>query len=1530
MAHRPNSVPLAQLRLLRIWAHHRRNQRLLAGPLLLTFAIIFPVLHLSAQEPPPPRFPPPSTTTEQQRSIRFVQQRGIGRALPASRLVPAEALTRARAQHAALARAAAQTLLPAWQPVGPPQVSTSTFGLVTGRITSIAADPSDPTGNTVYLGSTGGGVWKSVNAAGTPATVSFTPLTDNLSAFSPAALTSLSIGAVSVQPGGTGVVLAGTGDPNDATDSWYGAGLLRSTDGGNTWALIRHAAQLASGLVPNFAGNAFAEFAWSTSSPNLVVAAVSQSEYSAVIGLSNKLNLLGLYYSLDAGTTWQLATIQDGATVIQSATAVIVAGNAATSIVWNPVRRRFYAAIRNHGYYESADGVTFTRLASQPGANLTTTLCPPNPGNVGSFSCPMFRGVLAVQPVTGDMFALSVDQNNLDQGLWQDVCNAASGGCTSGTVQFGTRISDVPLESTSGDGTIPEGAYNLALAAVPSQQDTLLFAGTTDIWRCSLANSCSWRNTTNTQTCASAKVFSAQHAIDATFGSGGLIYFGNDGGLWRTQDAVNQTSSPCSSDDASHFQNLNAGIGSLAEVEDFSQDPANASTWLAALGVLGTAAPAATGTAWNQVLNGEGNSVAIDPGNPQDWYATSEFGVGINACNQGTSCDTAGFGSVSIGESQVNNDVQLIPAPWILDPQDSSQLILGTCRVWRGPVTGAGWSTSSLLSSSLDGQTGSVCDGNAEIRSIAAAPIAPTASGTQPAEQLYVGMAGLLDGGGLVPGHVFTAAVTSSSTASTTSWMDIGNSPVTNDFSLDYQFNPGGFDISALYVDPHDATGQTVYATVQGYYAAPQFSEAMVYRSTDAGAHWTDISSHLPFGPANSIVVDPNDPRVVYLALDIGVYYTNDVSICGQPTQTCWNVYGTGLPNAPVTRLRTFNSGGTELLRAATYGRGIWQISLATAGVAQTTATVSPASLTFAGQPMQTISATQTVALTNTGSVALNVSISTTGDFHESDTCSGQLIPPNANCQIYVSFAPSQTGSLSGTLDIYGNFASGEFTVPLSGTGLAPASITLMPASLTWPATTVGSVSASQVVTVDNNGGSPAALQSETVTGDFSLTGNSCGASLAAQTSCSLTVIFRPTASGTRTGTLTVIDDAGTQTASLSGTAQTAPTDTLSTTSLAFPSQTVGTTSAAQQVTLTNSGDESLTQIAASLSSPFTLVNNCGGALQGHSSCALLVAFAPVTTGPATGLLTLQDQFGTQHVQLSGTGVAPPGLSATPASIAFGSIAVGSTSAAQLLTMTNNSGSAASGLTASVTTGFAMTSNNCPSTLGVGAACQIGITFSPTSTGPSTGTVTVTADNLPKAITVSLSGAGEDFSLGVTGSSAAVLTSGQTASFTLQLSGATGATGTVALTCKGAPQNATCSLNPTSLTLTGANSSSATLSISTGVQATTSATALPFTRLRLPLLAMFIPALWIGVRARRAHGLALMLLAFALLLPCGCSVSSGGGSGGSGSGSGGSGGGGGGGGGTPQYPTPPGTYTITVTGTMANITHTTMLTLTVQ
>ncbi len=238
------------------------------------------------------------------------------------------------------------------------------------------------------------------------------------------------------------------------------------------------------------------------------------------------------------------------------------------------------------------------------------------------------------------------------------------------------------------------------------------------------------------------------------------MYFGNDGGLWRTTDDVSQQQPTCSSDDAAHFQNLNNGIGSLAEIGSFSQHPQNQNVLMAAMGAFGTAAPQAGSSTWAQILGGEGDVNAIDPANPQNWYATSAAPVDIDLCTQGSACNKAAFGSPVIGGAQVGNDSYGLTgiAPWILDPQNTANLIVGTCRVWRGPAAnGAAWSGSNALSPMLDTVQNPYCDGNAQLRSLAASGSPADAPGT--GEKIYAGMAGSFDGGATVAGHVYSASI---------------------------------------------------------------------------------------------------------------------------------------------------------------------------------------------------------------------------------------------------------------------------------------------------------------------------------------------------------------------------------------------------------------------------------------------------------------------------------------------------------------------------------------------------------------------------------------------------------------------------------------------------------------------------------------------------------------------------------------------------------------------------------------------------
>ena len=120
-------------------------------------------------------------------------------------------------------------------------------------------------------------------------------------------------------------------------------------------------------------------------------------------------------------------------------------------------------------------------------------------------------------------------------------------------------------------------------------------------------------------------------------------------------------------------------------------------------------------------LDGYGSYVAIDPSNSQNWYAQSASGVAIDLCSNGSSCASAGFGAPVIGYPQVGSDAYAFsePAPFLLDPQSSANLILGTCHVWRGPADGDSWSDANLLGDLYPGE-GPECDGNAQIQSLAA------------------------------------------------------------------------------------------------------------------------------------------------------------------------------------------------------------------------------------------------------------------------------------------------------------------------------------------------------------------------------------------------------------------------------------------------------------------------------------------------------------------------------------------------------------------------------------------------------------------------------------------------------------------------------------------------------------------------------------------------------------------------------------------------------------------------------------------
>jgi hypothetical protein len=496
------------------------------------------------------------------------------------------------------------------------------------------------------------------------------------------------------------------------------------------------------------------------------------------------------------------------------------------------------------------------------------------------------------------------------------------------------------------------------------------------------------------------------------------------------------------------------------------------------------------------------------------------------------------------------------------------------------------------------------------------------------------------------------------------------------------------------------------------------------------------------------------------------------------------------------------------------------------------TVVLSATTLAFGNQAVNTTSSPQFLTVTNTGTAALNMASAIASGVFAVQT-NGCTVPvqattPASNCEIGVTFTPTSTGPNVDSLTLTDNAPDSPQIILLTGAGVLPPIASLSPASVTFlTPQAVGTTSASQTVTLTNNGSATLIIVGITASANFGET-NNCGASILAGGNCSIYVTFTPPAVGNLYGTLTVADNnaasASTQVIPLEGTGLGAPAVSLSASSLNFGSQIVNSTSAVQTVTVTNSGTATLSLGSITATAPFAQTNTCGSSVAAGAICTISVTFTPTTGGSAVGSVTLMDNAtnSPQTISLTGTGVTAPIADLSPASLTFPPppLAVGTTSASQTVTLTNN-GSATLiivGITASANFGE---TNNCGASVPVGGNCSISVTFTPTAVGNLYGTLSVTDNNngAPASTqVVPLAGTG----LGAP----AVSLSASTLSFGSQAVNTTSAVQTVTVTNSG---TATLSLGSITATAPFAQTNTCGSSVATGGICTISVTFTPTT-----------------------------------------------------------------------------------------------------
>src|SRR5208282_4034826 len=736
-------------------------------------------------------------------------------------------------------------------------------------------------------------LWKSTNAGSlnsNPASVTWQALIDDQP--------TLAVGAIALQPGNSNVILVGTGETNSSGDSYYGLGILRSTDGGLTWPLQVQSA--ASGQ--SFLGIGFSKIAFgSTANPAIIpVVATTAGDNGLYLGLEEDGNSTarGLYDSQDGGVTWNRVTLTDGAIP-----------SSATAVIYEPLQGAsgtFYAFIRRHGLYSSTDGQTFTRLAAQPTAGLASANCP---AGSNATSCLIYRGEFAVVPGRNEMYVWVVDvqpdENGNPAPVDEGIYRSTNGGANWTQIPDNgiTNCGDTAFGPNNSGCGVEQGWYNLALAAIPNAAGTDVYAGAVNLYKCTLMSGSSactqgdWINLTHVYGCnpgplgAPAHVHPDQHGI-AFMVAGGKTpgYFAHDGGISRTLDGyAGLNTGSCAG--TNQFDSLSQNLGSMTEFVSFSIHPTSPDVLLG--GTQDNGSPKTSGatgnSTWQNALGGDGGFTAINPQNPDEWFAANPY-VTIVKCELGTACNDAGFFEV-VSSASLGGDQGAFYTPYILDPQNSGELLVGTCRVWRISTSG---SAPLQLSNDFDTLGTGACTG-AEINLVNALAAGGPKDANNNSTVVYAVTNGYGPLSGLPGGEVWVTT-----NAGVTLMTNVTQNATQN-------VNPNGYAISSVAMDSSDATGNTAYVGIMGF-STPGFPTSHVWKTATAGTSWTDwTGTGLPDAPVNALLVD-SQAGVVYAGTDVGVFVSST-------TTASWTEVGpaTGsgvsgfLPDAPVTALQLFN-----------------------------------------------------------------------------------------------------------------------------------------------------------------------------------------------------------------------------------------------------------------------------------------------------------------------------------------------------------------------------------------------------------------------------------------------------------------------------------------------------------------------------------------------------------------------------------------------------------------------------------------------
>ena len=440
-------------------------------------------------------------------------------------------------------------------------------------------------------------------------------------------------------------------------------------------------------------------------------------------------------------------------------------------------------------------------------------------------------------------------------------------------------------------------------------------------------------------------------------------------------------------------------------------------------------------------------------------------------------------------------------------------------------------------------------------------------------------------------------------------------------------------------------------------------------------------------------------------------------------------------------------NGAVRLRDKRTANTSVLTVALSGTGASSGLVVANPSSLSFGGLLLGN-SQTQSVTLTNSGGTSVTVSQATTqgSGFSVSGPTPPLTLAAGQSTSFSVTFTPQATGAANGNIAFASNASNSPLNVPLSGSGMAPGSLSATPAGLNFSNVQTGK-NQTLTETLTNSGGSSVTITQAAVTGSgFTANGLNLPLTLASgQSSPSFNVMFAPQSTGAVSGTLSLTSNASNPTLNipLSGTGVTPGSLIANPSSLSFSNVQVNNNQTLSE-TVTNVGgssvtisQDSITGMAfsvAGLNPPLTLTSG--------ESITFSVIFTPSSAGSAIGSLAVASNASnpTLNVPLSGTGTAAGQLAVAPASLALGNVVVGTS--ANLPATLSATGASVTVTSANVSSSeFTLSGLSFPVTIPAGNNVQFTVAFTPQSTGAASAAVSF-ASNASNSPVLSLSGTG--------------------------------------------------------------------------------------------------------------------------------------------------------------------------------------------